>query len=102
MQVQKPMDYVQFDLAHQRITKFASVPSCGFDTDKNFAVVKSYDVRGTAVAEELEMQSRNAPVGDKPDKNSIQLVQRSAFAFFQSQTTRQSIPRELFQFGDTD
>src|SRR6516165_6832410 len=92
----------QFDLAHQRITKFASVSAGGFDTDKNFAVVKSDDVSRVTFPEELEMQFRDAPIGNEPDGNSIQLAQLSSFAFLQLQTTLQSTTCEPFQLGDVD
>jgi len=85
--MQKSMQDAQLDLAHQRITKSASVPSSGFDADKNFAVVKSYDIRRTTFAEEPEMQSRHAPIGNEPDGNSTQPSQISSFAFLQLQTT---------------
>ena len=96
------MHDAEFDLAHQRITKFASVPACGFDTDKDFAVVKRYDVRSVTVAEGLEMQFRDAPIGNEPDRNSIQLAQLGSFPLLQSQTTFHSIPCEPLQLGDID
>jgi hypothetical protein len=102
VQVQKPVHDVQFDLARQRITKLASVPSCGLHTDKNLALVKSYDVRRTTFAEKLEMQSRDAPIGNEPDSNSVQLAQVSSLAFLQLQTTLHSITCEFFHLGDVD
>jgi hypothetical protein len=102
VQVQKPVHDTQLNLAYQRITKLASVSLCGFDTDEDFTVVKSYDVRGAAIAEELEMQSRDAPIGNKPDRNSIQLAQVSSFAFLQLQTALHRLACELFQLGDVD
>src|SRR5215472_12814787 len=98
--MQKRVHDVQLDLARQRIAKFAGVPSCGFDTDKNFAAVKRYDVGRTAFAEEPEMQLRHTSIGDEPDGNSVQLAQISSFVFLQLQTTAQSIACELFQSGD--
>src|SRR5215831_297412 len=74
VQMQKPVHDVQFDLAHQRIAKFAGVPSCGFDTDKNFAIAKSYYVGRATFAEELEMYLRNAPIGNQPHENFVQLA----------------------------
>jgi hypothetical protein len=100
--MQKRVHDVQLDLAHQGITKFARVPSCGFDTDKNFAVVKSYDIRRTTFAEEPEMQSRHAPIGNEPDGNTLYLAQVSSFALLQLQTTPQSIACERFQLRDVD
>src|SRR5262245_38762164 len=100
--MQKRVHDAQLDLAHQRITKSASVPSCGFDADKNFAVVKGYDIRRGTVAEKLEMQSRDPPIGNKPYGNSTQPSQISSFAFLQLQTTPQSIGCKLFQLGDVD
>src|SRR5215471_5400874 len=100
--MQKPVNDIQLDLAHQRITKFASVSSCGFDTDKNFAVVKSYNIRRATFAKELEMQARDAPIGNEPDVNCVQLAQVGSFAFLQLQTTLQSIACELFQLVDVD
>jgi len=96
------MHNAQLDLAHQRITKSASVPARGLDTDKNFAVPKSYDVRRATVAEELEMQFRDAPIGNEPDGNTLHLAQVSSFALLQLQTTLHSIPSERFQLGDLD
>ena len=96
------MHDVQFDLVHHRITKFAGVPSRGFDTDKNFAIVKSYDVRWATFVEELEMQSRDSPIGNQPYKNFTQLAQVSSFALLQSQTSLHSIGSERFQLGDVD
>src|SRR4029077_2994771 len=100
--MQKPVHDVQFDFAHQRITKFASVPSCGFDTDKNFAVVKSHDVSRPTFAEELAMQSRDAPIGNEPNENCVQLAQVSSSAFLQLQTTLHSISCKPFQLGDVN
>jgi hypothetical protein len=92
----------EFNLAYRRITKCASVPARGFDTDKNFAVVKRYNVRRVTVAEDLEMQFRDAPIGNEPDGNSIQLPQLGSFPILQLQTTLHSVPCESFQGGDID
>src|SRR5215831_1278853 len=100
--MQEPVHDVQFDLARQRIAKFAGVTSCGFDTDKNFAVVKRYDVGRTAFAKEPEVQLRHTPIGNEPDRNSVQLAQVSSFVFLQLQTTGQSIACELFQLADVN
>ena len=94
------MHDAKFDLAHQRITKSASVPAGGFDTDKNFAIVKRYDVRRVAVAEDLEMQFRDPPIRNEPDGDSIQLAQLGSFPLLQLQTTLHSILCEPFQLRD--
>src|SRR5215831_6116065 len=100
--MQKRVHDAELDLAHQRITKSASIPSCSFDTDKNLAVAKSYDIRRTTFAEEPEMQSRHAPIGNEPDGNILHLAQVSSFALLQLQTMTQSIACERFQFGDVE
>jgi hypothetical protein len=100
--MQKPVHDVQFDLAPQRIAKFAGVPSCGFDTDKNFAFMKGYDVGRTGFAEEPKMQLRDMSIGNEADCNSVQLTQVSSFVLLQLQTTAQSVIRKPFQVGDVD
>src|SRR5215831_7260546 len=102
VQMQKAVHDVQFDLVHQRITKFASIPSCGFDTDKNLATVKGDDIRRPTFAEKLAMQSRDAPIGNEPDENCVQLAQVRSFTFSQLQTALHSISCERFEFGDVD
>ena len=100
VKMQERVHDAQFDLAHQRIAKFAGVPSCGFDTDENFTAVKRYDVGRTAFAEESEMQLRDTSIGNQPDGHSVQLAQVSSFVFLQLQTTAQCIACELFQLGN--
>jgi len=55
-----------------------------------------------AVAEDLEMQFRDAPIRNEPDGNSIQIAQLGSFPLLQLQTTLHSIPCEAFQLGDID
>jgi len=57
VQMQKTMHNVELDLPRQRITELASVPSCGFDTDENFAVMKSDNVSRPGFAEKLAVQA---------------------------------------------
>lgn len=96
------MHHVEFDFAHQGIAKFASVLSCGFYTDEDFAGIESYDVCRTAVAEELQMQSRDTPIRNQPNRDGLQLPQFGLPACLQSQTTLHGIACEIFQLGYVD
>src|ERR1043166_502425 len=100
--MQKPVHDVQLDLVHQRITKFARVPSRGVDADKNFAVVKSYDVRWPSYAEKLAMQSRHASIGNEPHKNFVKLAQVTLVSFSQSQATLHGVCCKRFKLANID
>ena len=56
------MDDVQLQLAQDRISKRACVASCGFDTDKNFTVLKGQYVSRPRLSEKLPMQKRHPPI----------------------------------------
>lgn len=100
VQMQEPVHDIQLDLADQRITEFAGIAPRCFDTDKNFAVMKGYDVGHTVFAEKLEVQSRDAPIGDEPYFDCIQFAKVSSFALLQLQTTLQRTLCEVSQVGN--
>ena len=62
VQMQKPVGDVQLQLVHDRISECARVAPRGLDTDKNFAVLKSYYVSRPRLSEKLPMQKRHAPI----------------------------------------
>src|SRR5215216_1127091 len=96
------MHDVQPDLPFKRITKFASVPSRGFNTNKNFAVLKSQYVSRPRLSEKLPMQKRHPPIRDQPDENFAQLAQVSSFPSSQSQAMLHSFCCEGLELGEID
>ena len=102
VQMQKPMDDVQLQLAQERIFKRACVTSCGVDTDENFAVLKGHYVSRPRLSEKLPMQKRHPSIGNQPDENFAQLAQVSSLALLQLQRMLHGVARELFEFGNID
>ena len=102
VQMQKSVDDVQLQLAHQRTAERPCVAARRLDTDKNFAVLKREHVSGPRFSEKLAMQSRYAPIGNEPDKNFAQLAQISSFSLSQSQATLHGCCGKLFKLANID
>jgi hypothetical protein len=72
MQMQKAVHDVQSKFACERISERASVPSCCFNADKDFAMLKRQHVRGSSLIEKLPVQRRHSTIRDKPNENLAQ------------------------------
>jgi hypothetical protein len=102
VQVQKPMHNVQAKLACERISESASVTARCFNTDKDFAMLKSQHVRRTCFMEELPMQRRHSTIRDKPDKDFTQRREVCRFPLAQSETCSQRFRREFFETANAN
>jgi hypothetical protein len=91
------MDDVQLELAHRRVSKHSSVPSCRLGADKNFTVLKRQHVGRSRFAEKLAMQLRHPAIGNKPNENPWQFAQIRLFPLSHLQTTPHSFRGELFK-----
>jgi len=114
MQMQKPMNDVQLQLAHERIgspvdatpSSRVFLPKCsgvaprGLNTDKNFAVLKRQHISRPSLPEKFSMQKRHSSIGNKPDKDLARLAQVGSFPLSQVQTMLESVRCEPLELGN--
>jgi len=72
VQVQKAVEQIKFDFTPGRSSKLCGVTLCGLRADKNFAVLKRYDISRARDFVETPMQSGNSPIRNQEDIDARQ------------------------------
>src|SRR5215468_80165 len=96
------MHNIELELAHERISECAGMPSRGLNTDEDFPVLKGEHVSRAPLPEKLPMQQRHPSIGNERHEHFPQRVQVSSFLRSQLQTILHGLCRKPLEFGNID
>src|SRR5262249_15851003 len=96
------MHDIELELAHERISECAGMPSRGLNTDENFPVLKGEHVSRARLPEKLPMQQRHPSIGNKRHEHFPQLAQVSSLLLPQLQTILHGLCRKPLEFANID